>query len=143
MPLNPTLLCSSLTVSIATQSPPSPPQSLGCSPEWLCSTLLPRLARWCEEPKLNVAVTSLRLVPVDKYNDRYQDMKARYGRRLVEVSCSSERMFHRYRYCHSLLPRPSNYLFWYFYRPYTAGVAEWVRAWDTLTMFEATVCGRS
>ena len=22
-------------------------------------------------------------------------------------------------------------------------VAEWVRAWDTLTMFEATVCGRS
>ena len=24
-----------------------------------------------------------------------------------------------------------------------AAVAEWVRAWDTLTMFEATVCGRS
>ena len=23
------------------------------------------------------------------------------------------------------------------------GVAEWLRAWDTLTMFEATVCGRS
>ena len=22
----------------------------------------------------------------------------------------------------------------------TAAVAEWVRAWDTLTMFEATVC---
>ena len=22
-------------------------------------------------------------------------------------------------------------------------VAEWLRAWDTLTMFEATVCGRS
>ena len=25
----------------------------------------------------------------------------------------------------------------------TASVAEWLRAWDTLTMFEATVCGRS
>ena len=25
----------------------------------------------------------------------------------------------------------------------TASVDEWLRAWDTLTMFEATVCGRS
>ena len=25
----------------------------------------------------------------------------------------------------------------------TASVAEWLRAWDTWTMFEATVCGRS
>ena len=25
----------------------------------------------------------------------------------------------------------------------TASVGEWLRAWDTLTMFEATVCGRS
>ena len=25
----------------------------------------------------------------------------------------------------------------------TAAVAEWLRAWETLTMFEATVCGRS
>ena len=25
----------------------------------------------------------------------------------------------------------------------TASVAEWLRAWDTLTMFEATVCRRS
>ena len=25
----------------------------------------------------------------------------------------------------------------------TAAVAKWVRAWDTLPMFEATVCGRS
>ena len=25
----------------------------------------------------------------------------------------------------------------------TASVAKWLRAWDTLTMFEATVCGRS
>ena len=91
LPHNPILLCSSLTVSVSTQSPPSPPQSLGCSPEWLRSTLLPRLARWCEEPKLNIAVTSLRLVPVDKYNDRYQDMKARYGRRLVEVRSSTSR----------------------------------------------------
>ena len=24
-----------------------------------------------------------------------------------------------------------------------ASVAEWLRAWDTLIMFEATVCGRS
>ena len=24
-----------------------------------------------------------------------------------------------------------------------ASVAEWLRVWDTLTMFEATVCGRS
>ena len=26
---------------------------------------------------------------------------------------------------------------------YFGVVAEWLRAWDTLTMFEATVCGRS
>ena len=26
---------------------------------------------------------------------------------------------------------------------YTASLAEWLRAWDTLTMFEATVCGTS
>ena len=25
----------------------------------------------------------------------------------------------------------------------SASVAEWLRAWDTLIMFEATVCGRS
>ena len=25
----------------------------------------------------------------------------------------------------------------------TAAVAEWVRAWNTLTMFEGMVCGRS
>ena len=25
----------------------------------------------------------------------------------------------------------------------SAAVAEWLRAWDTLTMFEAMVCGRS
>ena len=31
----------------------------------------------------------------------------------------------------------------YEYRIVTASVAEWLRAWDTLTMFEATVCGRS
>ena len=29
------------------------------------------------------------------------------------------------------------------WRGQTAAVAEWARAWDTLTMFEATVCGRS
>ena len=25
----------------------------------------------------------------------------------------------------------------------TASMAEWLRTWDTMTMFEATVCGRS
>ena len=29
------------------------------------------------------------------------------------------------------------------WKPSSASVAEWLRAWDTLTMFEATVCGRS
>ena len=29
------------------------------------------------------------------------------------------------------------------FKEYMDTVAEWLRAWDTLTMFEATVCGRS
>ena len=30
-----------------------------------------------------------------------------------------------------------------YYHVEVYSVAEWLRAWDTLTMFEATVCGRS
>ena len=32
---------------------------------------------------------------------------------------------------------------WIYSLSRTAAVGEWLRAWDTLTMFEATVCGRS
>ena len=41
---------------------------------------------------------------------------------------------------HLLLP---SYLQIWLWWEATASVAEWLRAWDTLTMFEATVCGRS
>ena len=74
-----------LSVSLLIESARDESQGLGCSPEWLRTTLLPKLAQWGEEPKLNTAVTSLKLVPIDKYNDKYQDMKVRYGRHLVQV----------------------------------------------------------
>ncbi|KAI0223575.1 hypothetical protein LSAT2_025254, partial [Lamellibrachia satsuma] len=82
-----------LSLSLPAESPSRDSHGLGCSPDWLRTTLLPRLARWSEEPKLNTAVTSLLLVPIDKYNERYQDMKARYGKHLVEPEGTDPRKF--------------------------------------------------
>lgn len=55
--------------------------------DWLANVLLTKLARWSAEDKLNTEITSLRLIPADKYNQEYQRLKAKYGPYLVSVSC--------------------------------------------------------
>ncbi|XP_078681926.1 putative tRNA (uracil-O(2)-)-methyltransferase [Branchiostoma floridae x Branchiostoma belcheri] len=59
-----------------------------CSPttKWLCSHLLPKIAKWSEE---TVAKGNRRrvqeLVPIDRYNVRYQQLKRKYGRRMIQI----------------------------------------------------------
>ena len=53
--------------------------------EWLQTTLLRKLVNWSSEKKLRTSVTSLRLVPVDRYNELYSTLKDKYGRKFVEV----------------------------------------------------------
>ncbi|KAI8513219.1 tRNA methyltransferase 44 [Branchiostoma belcheri] len=59
-----------------------------CSPttKWLCDHLLPKIAKWSEE---TVAKGNRRrvqeLVPIDRYNVRYQQLKRRYGRRMIQI----------------------------------------------------------
>lgn len=53
--------------------------------EWLQTTLLRKLVNWSSEKKLRTSVTSLRLVPVDRYNELYNTLKDKYGRKFVEV----------------------------------------------------------
>ena len=63
-----------------------PSSSLGCSDQWLSSTLLPKLVSWGEVSDVNTEVTTLRLVAVDRYNSVYQTLKDRYAKTLVDVS---------------------------------------------------------
>ena len=53
--------------------------------EWLQTTLLRKLVNWSSEKMLRTSVTSLRLVPVDRYNELYNTLKDKYGRKFVEV----------------------------------------------------------
>lgn len=53
--------------------------------DWLRTTLLRKLVNWSSEKNLRTSVTSLRLVPVDKYNQQYNILKEKYGRKFVEV----------------------------------------------------------
>nr|XP_022343515.1 probable tRNA (uracil-O(2)-)-methyltransferase [Crassostrea virginica] len=53
--------------------------------EWLQTTLLRKLVNWSSEKKLRTSVTSLRLVPVDRYNELYNTLKDKYGRKFVEI----------------------------------------------------------
>ena len=66
-----------------------------------------------------------------------------------DLVCSSRIMRHWASYCMSTIMVDDKYIIKpcavkFNPRKYaqTASVAEWLRAWDTLTMFEATVCGR-
>lgn len=54
--------------------------------EWLRDVLLVKLCRWAELENLKTEVTSLKLVPVDKYAVKYQELKHKYGTQLVKVS---------------------------------------------------------
>ena len=55
---------------------------------WLQDHLLPKLSKWAEESQSGEQKSkgSLRLVPLDKYTLLYQQMKQKYGERLVRVS---------------------------------------------------------
>ncbi|KAI0207196.1 hypothetical protein LSAT2_008124 [Lamellibrachia satsuma] len=54
------LQCIAYSCSLKTRESPShDSHGLGCSPDWLRTTLLHRLARWSEEPKLNTAESSV------------------------------------------------------------------------------------
>ena len=50
-------------------------------------------------------------------------------------------IFLHFSYCLPIFPCPITSTLSYYL--HIASVAEWLRAWDTLTMFEATVSGRS
>ena len=53
--------------------------------DWLRGVLLPKLVNWSHISNLSTSVTSLQLVPVDKYKEVYSRLKTKYGRDLVEV----------------------------------------------------------
>ena len=43
------------------------------------------VSRWCKEDYLVVSDPALRLIDLEKYNDKYNELKAKYGKRLVQV----------------------------------------------------------
>ncbi|XP_062589805.1 probable tRNA (uracil-O(2)-)-methyltransferase [Saccostrea cucullata] len=53
--------------------------------DWLRTTLLTKLVNWSSEKNLRTSVTSLRLVPVDRYNQLYNSLKDKYGRKFVKI----------------------------------------------------------
>lgn len=53
--------------------------------DWLKTTLLRKLVNWSSEKNLRTSVTSLRLVPVDRYNQLYNHLKEKYGKKFVAV----------------------------------------------------------
>lgn len=64
---------------------------LSASSDWIKFILLPKLIKWAEEA--NSADTfqhsnngSLKLIPVDRYNELYLHWKEKYGKSLVEVN---------------------------------------------------------
>ncbi|VDI70727.1 tRNASer (uridine44-2'-O)-methyltransferase [Mytilus galloprovincialis] len=52
--------------------------------EWMTNTLLPKLCNWSAESKLKTSVTSLRLIPIEEYSQKYQDLKEKYGKHFVQ-----------------------------------------------------------
>lgn len=52
--------------------------------KWLRTALLEKLVNWSEINQISTSVTSLQLVPVDRYKDTYTRLKNTYGRDLVK-----------------------------------------------------------
>ena len=52
---------------------------------WLQGQLLPKIARWSEEPNLKTSLTSLKLVPLEEYNALYNKLKIKYGQHFAKV----------------------------------------------------------
>ncbi|XP_064618763.1 probable tRNA (uracil-O(2)-)-methyltransferase isoform X2 [Lineus longissimus] len=55
------------------------------SEKWLSDVLLPKLVKWSEEDNLHLGSSSIALVSLERYNQVYQEMKEKYGKRLVEI----------------------------------------------------------
>ena len=53
--------------------------------DWMVNTLLPKLCNWSTEVKLKTSVTSLRLIPIEDYSQKYRYLKEKYGKQFVEV----------------------------------------------------------
>ncbi|XP_066269984.1 probable tRNA (uracil-O(2)-)-methyltransferase [Branchiostoma lanceolatum] len=58
-----------------------------CSPttKWLCDHLLPKVAKWSEQTAGPGRRRVQALVPLDRYNVLYQQLKRRHGRRMVQI----------------------------------------------------------
>eukprot|EP00058_Branchiostoma_floridae_P005279 XP_002590767.1 hypothetical protein BRAFLDRAFT_78181 [Branchiostoma floridae] len=58
-----------------------------CSPttKWLCDHLLPKIAKWSADVAPGGRRRVQALVPIDRYNIRYQQLKRKYGRRMMQV----------------------------------------------------------
>ena len=78
----------SLSVSV-TVVERSAPRGSSCSGKWLLEQLLPKIVKWSETEEGGPSASSLRLVPIDRYNALYQRMKVKYGAPMVEVRKSS------------------------------------------------------
>ncbi|XP_033727431.1 LOW QUALITY PROTEIN: probable tRNA (uracil-O(2)-)-methyltransferase [Pecten maximus] len=61
-----------------------PDTSIILSDHWLKHILLPKIANWSEQGKLETTVKSLRLVRIDQYNTLYNQLKVKYGKKFVE-----------------------------------------------------------
>lgn len=54
---------------------------------WLSDTLLRKVVSWSQEKCLDTNIKSLRLVNMGCYIEKYNELKERYSKHLIEVSC--------------------------------------------------------
>lgn len=63
------------------------------SHKWLESNLFPKLLKWmdsADEPQKGFAMASHSLVNAEEYNVKYNELKLKYGKRMVEVCPTSK-----------------------------------------------------
>ena len=78
------MACFSLTMYVQDIEDDIQPK-VGYTLPWLQYVLLRKIASWSGASKLNTAVTSLRLIQVERYNQLYQELKKKYGIPMVKV----------------------------------------------------------
>ncbi|XP_022120423.2 probable tRNA (uracil-O(2)-)-methyltransferase [Pieris rapae] len=56
---------------------------------WLKESVFPQVTKWAEEPELdlhkNICKDSLRLISSEKFYDKYNELKIKYGKELVKI----------------------------------------------------------
>ena len=66
--------------------PEDPPcKAYGVAKAWLKRWLIHHIVKWCKADYLDTNVSSLKLMGVDVYSAKYQQLKVKYGPKLVEV----------------------------------------------------------